>query len=77
MKHDKFMTASLFEGGLRIDIATARLEYYESPAKLPDVEMSTIKKDLYRRDFTINAMAIKLNSKDFGLLIDFFGDTGI
>ncbi|KHC92509.1 MULTISPECIES: CBS domain-containing protein [unclassified Thermotoga] len=74
VKHDKFMTASLFlKGGLRIDIATARLEYYESPAKLPDVEMSTIKKDLYRRDFTINAMAIKLNPKDFGLLIDFFG----
>lgn len=61
------------KGGLRIDIATARMEYYESPARLPDVEMSTIKKDLYRRDFTINAMAIKLNPGDFGLLVDFFG----
>ncbi|PLV59414.1 CBS domain-containing protein [Thermotoga sp. KOL6] len=74
VKHEKFMTASLFlKDGLRIDVATARMEYYESPAKLPDVEMSTIKKDLYRRDFTINAMAIKLNPADFGLLVDFFG----
>lgn len=74
VKHEKFMTASLFlKEGLRIDVATARMEYYESPARLPDVEMSTIKKDLYRRDFTINAMAIKLNPGDFGLLVDFFG----
>lgn len=56
-----------------IDIATARTEYYESPAALPKVETSSIKKDLYRRDFTINALAVKLNKKDFGLLIDFFG----
>lgn len=56
-----------------IDIATARTEYYESPAALPKVETSSIKKDLYRRDFTINALAVKLNTKDFGLLLDFFG----
>lgn len=74
VKHEKFLTASLFlRDGTRVDVATARTEYYESPAKLPDVEISTIKKDLYRRDFTINAMAIKLNPQDFGLLIDFFG----
>ncbi len=58
---------------LKIDIATARTEYYETPASLPKVETSSIKKDLYRRDFTINTLAIKLNSKDFGSLIDFFG----
>ncbi len=58
---------------LRIDVATARTEYYESPAALPKVETSSIKKDLYRRDFTINTLAVKLNRKDFGLLIDFFG----
>jgi len=40
---------------------------------LPKVEMSSIKKDLYRRDFTINTLAIKLNPRDFGLLLDFFG----
>ncbi|GAJ22327.1 unnamed protein product, partial [marine sediment metagenome] len=59
--------------GFKIDVATARREFYEYPAALPEVELSSIKKDLYRRDFTINAMAIQLNQKHFGKLIDFFG----
>ena len=71
--HNKFGTAQVKLGTLRIDIATARTEYYESPAALPKVETSSIKKDLYRRDFTINTLAIRLNPNDFGLLIDFFG----
>lgn len=71
--HHKFGTAQVFTNSLKFDIATARTEYYESPAALPKVETSSIKKDLYRRDFTINTLAIKLNPKDFGLLIDFFG----
>ncbi|MCL4491134.1 MAG: CBS domain-containing protein [Nitrospirae bacterium] len=77
--HKKFGTAKvIIEDGnglppLRLDVATARTEYYESPAALPKVEMSSIKKDLYRRDFTINTLAVKLNKKDFGMLIDFFG----
>ncbi len=56
-----------------VDIATARTEYYERPAALPKVETSSIKKDLYRRDFTINTLAVKLNSKEFGQLLDYFG----
>ncbi|GBE01541.1 poly(A) polymerase I precursor [bacterium BMS3Bbin06] len=56
-----------------VDVATARTEYYEEPASLPKVETSSIKKDLYRRDFTINTLAVKLNPRDFGVLIDFFG----
>jgi tRNA nucleotidyltransferase (CCA-adding enzyme) len=71
--HERFGTAHVFSDVLRVDVATARTEYYESPAALPTVETSSIKKDLYRRDFTINTLAIKLNPKDFGLLIDFFG----
>ncbi len=76
--HERFRTAKLIIDGLNlepslIDIATARTEYYESPAALPKVETSSIKKDLYRRDFTINTLAIKLNSREFGTLIDFFG----
>ncbi|MEN2994166.1 MAG: CBS domain-containing protein [Thermodesulfovibrio sp.] len=79
--HPRFATAKILKevrknGEIKkyyIDIATARTEYYESPASLPKVETSSIKKDLYRRDFTINALAVKLNTKDFGLLIDFFG----
>lgn len=71
--HQKFGTAQIFTDTLKLDVATARTEYYESPGALPKVETSSIKKDLYRRDFTINTLAIKLNPRDFGLLIDFFG----
>lgn len=71
--HQRFNTAQVITGKLKLDVATARTEYYESPAALPKVEKSSIKKDLYRRDFTINSLAIKLNPKDFGLLMDFFG----
>ena len=71
--HKKFNTAKLiFDDGLTIDVASARLEYYMSPAALPVVEHSSIKLDLYRRDFTINTLAIKLNGGQFGVLIDFF-----
>jgi tRNA nucleotidyltransferase (CCA-adding enzyme) len=72
--HQKFGTAVVvLPTGLKLDIATARLEYYESPAAMPTVELSSIKKDLYRRDFTINTLAVRLNRKRFGELIDFFG----
>lgn len=76
--HHKFKTAIVFykdaHGVERhLDVATARLEYYEYPAALPTVELSSIKMDLYRRDFTINAQAIQLNAGRFGTLIDPFG----
>lgn len=72
--HQKFGTAVVvLPDGLKLDIATARLEYYKSPAALPTVELSSIKKDLYRRDFTINTLAVRLNRSHFGDLIDFFG----
>jgi len=71
--HERFGTAKIIADKVKLDIATARTEYYESPAALPKVETSSIKKDLYRRDFTINTLAVKLNARDFGLLIDFFG----
>jgi tRNA nucleotidyltransferase (CCA-adding enzyme) len=72
--HKKFGTAIiLFPDGLKIDVATARLEVYDFPAALPTVERGSIKMDLYRRDFTINTLAIQLNPKAFGELIDFFG----
>ncbi|GBE39991.1 poly(A) polymerase I precursor [bacterium BMS3Bbin08] len=71
--HSRFGTAVVIKGALKFDVATARTEYYESPGMLPRVEMSSIKKDLYRRDFTINTLAIKLDPENFGQLIDFFG----
>jgi tRNA nucleotidyltransferase (CCA-adding enzyme) len=48
------------------------MEYYEFPAALPTVEMSSLKLDLFRRDFTINTLCIQLNPDKFGTLIDFF-----
>jgi tRNA nucleotidyltransferase (CCA-adding enzyme) len=72
--HRKFGTAIiLFPDGLKVDVATARWEVYDSPAALPTVESASIKVDLYRRDFTVNTLAIQLNPKAFGELIDFFG----
>lgn len=72
--HQKFKTAVvIFPDDTRIDVATARLEYYERPAALPTVQLSSIKMDLYRRDFTINALAVNLTPGSFGLLVDFFG----
>jgi len=71
--HEKFATASLhLQNQIKIDIATARTEYYEFPAALPTVETGSLKQDLYRRDFTINAMAIGLNQDNWGQLIDYF-----
>jgi tRNA nucleotidyltransferase (CCA-adding enzyme) len=72
--HREFATAKvIYQDGFKIDIATARLEYYKAPATLPVVEHSSLKLDLHRRDFTINTLAISLNKNAFGQLIDFFG----
>ncbi|RJQ46396.1 MAG: CBS domain-containing protein [Gaiellales bacterium] len=75
--HRKFNTAVVIldalKPGLRVDVATTRTEFYDYPAALPTVEHSSIKRDLYRRDFTINAMAVSLSAHDFGRLLDFFG----
>jgi len=72
--HRKFGTAVLiFPDGFKVDVATARMEHYESPAAPPVVESSSLKMDLFRRDFTINTLAIKLNKRDYGMLVDHFG----
>jgi tRNA nucleotidyltransferase (CCA-adding enzyme) len=71
---ERFATARLtFPDGLKIDIATTRRESYAQPAVLPAVEPASLEEDLYRRDFTINAMAIGLNRATFGLLHDPYG----
>lgn len=72
--HKKFGTAVvILPDGFKIDVASARMEFYNKPAALPTVEAGPLKLDLYRRDFTINSMAIKLNRKNSGELIDYFG----
>lgn len=72
--HQKFGTAVIvFPDGFKVDVASARLEFYTMPAALPIVENSSIKMDLARRDFTINTLAIALNPDNYGMLIDYFG----
>ena len=71
--HEKFGTSVvIFQDGYKIDVATARQEYYEHPAALPTVKPSVIKSDLYRRDFTINSLAVSLNGEEAFCLIDLF-----
>ncbi len=72
--HPRFKTATIIlSNQLKIDIATARKEFYPLPAYLPVVESSNLKDDHFRRDFTINAMTISIGKNNFGKLIDFFG----
>jgi tRNA nucleotidyltransferase (CCA-adding enzyme) len=72
--HDKFGTAVLKWGdGERVDVVTTRTEFYDAPAALPTVERAGIREDLFRRDFTVNAMAVSLKAEDFGRLVDPFG----
>lgn len=56
-----------------LDLISARTEFYDYPTALPKVERSSIKLDLHRRDFTINTMAIRLDGKHFGELLDNWG----
>ncbi|MBW4599938.1 MAG: CBS domain-containing protein [Calothrix sp. FI2-JRJ7] len=76
--HGTFQTAALLWhkdpelDSLWVDIATARTEFYPYPAANPEVEASSIRQDLYRRDFTINAMALRLTPPHAGELLDYF-----
>jgi tRNA nucleotidyltransferase (CCA-adding enzyme) len=71
--HDKFGTAVVLYGDKEwVDVATARTESYAQPAALPSVEHASLQEDLFRRDFTINAMAVSLKGEDLGHLVDPF-----
>lgn len=71
--HQRFGTATItLPRGFKIDIASARKEHYSSCAALPTVTLASIKEDLFRRDFTINALAVKVNRTNFGELLDLF-----
>lgn len=73
ISHKTFQTAVIkLPNRFHIDFVSARREYYEYPAALPKVEKSTIWNDLFRRDFTINCMAIELIGKNEYQLIDYF-----
>jgi tRNA nucleotidyltransferase (CCA-adding enzyme) len=73
VRHKRFGTATLMlKPHLKIDVASARKEFYPYPASLPVVSQGSLRDDLGRRDFTINTLAISLNLSDFGRLLDFF-----
>lgn len=72
--HEAFLTAVVTEpDGFQIDVATARSEFYRAPAALPEVQMSPLRQDLYRRDFTINTLALRLGPEETPVLVDYFG----
>ncbi|MEO0947045.1 MAG: CBS domain-containing protein [Cyanobacteria bacterium J06641_5] len=77
--HGEFQTAALCWparspfGPLLVDVATARTEFYPYPTANPEVEASSIRQDLYRRDFAVNALALCLTAPTAGTLLDFFG----
>lgn len=72
--HAPFGTATIrLPGGkMRVDVASCRKEVYKRPAAYPSVCAGTLEDDLFRRDFTVNAMALALNPPHFGTLIDPF-----
>ena len=72
--HQQFGTATVsLPSGARVDVATARRETYAKPAAYPSVTAGTLRDDLFRRDFTINAMAMTLEPGRVGALVDLFG----
>jgi tRNA nucleotidyltransferase (CCA-adding enzyme) len=71
--HPRFGTAKLQWNKWSVDLATARSETYVKPGALPRVKPSSLSNDLFRRDFTINTMAIHLNPSRYGELIDLYG----
>jgi tRNA nucleotidyltransferase (CCA-adding enzyme) len=70
--HQQFGTATVTLGSRRVDFATCRRESYAKPAAYPMIEPGTLEEDLFRRDFTMNAMAVALSPGRFGLLMDPF-----
>jgi tRNA nucleotidyltransferase (CCA-adding enzyme) len=72
--HLRFGTAVLvLSRTLHLDVTSARTEYYTRPGALPTVERSSLRQDLLRRDFSVNAMAACLDPECFGAIADPFG----
>jgi len=71
--HRRFQTANLKWNDRSIDLITARSETYARPGALPTVRPGSLADDLFRRDFTINAMAVELAPDGYGQLVDLYG----
>jgi tRNA nucleotidyltransferase (CCA-adding enzyme) len=71
--HQEFMTGDIITAnGLQIDLATTRREYYDYPGALPRIEKAGLVEDLFRRDYTINTLALPLTEEGPGPVIDRF-----
>lgn len=70
---DRFHTAKIYSEKINFDFSSSRKETYKCPGALPEVTFSNIYDDLFRRDFTINAMALSLNSDNLFKIVDYFG----
>ena len=71
--HPRFNTAKIKWSEWSVDLTTARSETYVEPGALPQVKPGSINDDLFRRDFTINTMAVCLSPGRYGELIDLYG----
>ncbi len=70
--HHRFNTAKLQWHEWSVDLTSARSESYARPGALPTVKPGNLGDDLFRRDFTINTMAVELNPEGYGRLIDLY-----
>jgi tRNA nucleotidyltransferase (CCA-adding enzyme) len=72
--HERFGTATVVAGGVdAVNLARTRRETYAAPGALPDVEPAALADDLGRRDFTVNALALRLDGDAAGELVDRHG----
>lgn len=69
IRHQRFDTATVTGAGVRVDLARARTECYRTPGALPVVGPASLEHDLMRRDFTVNAIALKLEGEHAGELV--------
>lgn len=72
LPHDRFGTAKWTTENGEIDFVTARSEMYTTPAALPTITLGTMADDLRRRDFSINALALRLDGDHLGEIVDLF-----
>jgi len=68
--HERFLTATIYWDGDRVDVATCRQEHYPEPGAMPEVKPANLMQDLGRRDFSVNAMALPLTYCDLDDIID-------